>query len=918
MGCATSKHDDLPAVALCRERCSFLDEAIHHRFAFAEAHVAYLHSLKSVGASLHRFFDHDLDLSTSSSGSPLSPVLNIPAAHRKGGPSSSPVHPVKKPPAATRAIHHRHDSHSSSGSHLHHHSESEEYEDSGSESLHHHTETPTHGNQYGQFTYADHETLGFGAPPPYQAGGGGFGAPYQAGGGGFGAPYQVGGGGGGGGGGGFGPPYQVSETGGGYGAPYQVGGAGGGYGAPYQVGGAGGGYGAPYQVGGGGGGFMHMNYMRRQTTPSVTYQQRPISPETVRMGEASSSYFPYPYPNSNNPNSFNTYPDYPNYGGGFFPSSMQRPFGVSSPPVPSVAGPSSAPSTSKPPPPPPSPPRSSPWDFLNPFETFESNNYITPYTPSRDSREVREEEGIPDLEEEDFEHEVVKEVHGHQKFVEGESEGHGGSHSKGGALEEEREKQSDSESLYRGRPSAAMENEQVEFEVHVVDKKVVDEEGKSGHGGNLAGFKARAFKDDSDVVKEIQVQFERASESGNELTKMLEVGKLPHNRKNATYQVSSKMLHAITPSLVLSQPSTSKSADIQITDPAGSDVEGDVSSRYKNLSSTLNKLYLWEKKLYQEVKSEEKIRVLHERKSEKLKRLDQKGAEPHKVDMTRQLVRSLSTKIRIAIQVVDKISEKINKMRDEELWPQLNVLIQGLSKMWKGMLECHHNQCQAIGEAKRLDAIASHTHLSDAHLEATLQLEQELLNWTLRFSCWVNAQKGYVRALNTWLMKCLLYVPEETADGRVPFSPGRIGAPPIFVICNQWSQTIEGVSEKEVIDCMRDFASNILQLWERDKHEMRQRMMVHKDMERKVKNLEREDQKIQKGIHALGKRIVLISGDESGLALNKHVIYQSDTSTSSSLQAGLRHIFEAMERFTAKSLKVYEELLQRIEEDDLA
>ncbi|MCD7463990.1 hypothetical protein HAX54_051888 [Datura stramonium] len=662
---------------------------------------------------------------------------------------------------------------------------------------------------------------------------------------------------------------------------------------------------------------MHMNFMRKHSTPSMTYQQRPISPQTVRMGEASSSYYPYPYPNINNPNSYNNYPDYPNYGGEFFSSSMQRPYGVSSPPAPSGAG--SAPSTSKPPPPPPSPPRSSPWDFLNPFETFESNNYPTPYTPSRDSREVREEEGIPDLEDEDFEHEAVKEVHGHQKFIDGEAGG--GNYSKAVAEEEEGEKQNDIESLYRGgRTSGSVENEQqqeVEYEVHIVDKKVVDEE-RNKSGGNVKA--SRAFKDDSDVVKEIQVQFEQASESGNELAKMLEVGKLPHNRKHATYQVSSKMLHAITPSLsvVSSKPSTSKSDVIQIADPAASDVEGDVNSRYRSLSSTLNKLYLWEKKLYQEVKSEEKIRVLHERKSEKLKRLDQKGAEAHKVDMTRQLVRSLSTKIRIAIQVVDKISEKINKMRDEELWPQLNELIQGLSKMWKGMLECHRNQCQAIGEAKRLDAIASHKHLGDAHLEATLQLEHDLLNWTLRFSCWVTAQKGYVRALNTWLMKCLLYVPEETPDGRVPFSPGRIGAPPIFVICNQWSQTLEGVSEKEVIDCMRDFASNVLQLWERDKHEMRQRMMVNKDMERKVKNLEREDQKIQKGIHALCKRIVLVSGDESGLSLNRHVVYQSDTSKNSSLQVGLRHIFEAMERFTAKSLKVYEELLQRIEEDDMA
>lgn len=74
---------------------------------------------------------------------------------------------------------------------------------------------------------------------------------------------------------------------------------------------------------------------------------------------------------------------------------------------------------------------------------------------------------------------------------------------------------------------------------------------------------------------------------------------------------------------------------------------------------------------------EEKMRVLHERKLRRLKRLDEKGAEAHKIETTRSLVRSLSTKIRISIQVVDKISVKINKVRDEDLWPQLNEFIQG-------------------------------------------------------------------------------------------------------------------------------------------------------------------------------------------------------------------------------------------------
>ncbi|KAJ8570972.1 hypothetical protein K7X08_037944 [Anisodus acutangulus] len=780
MGCTTSKIDDLPAVALCRDRCSFLDEAIHYRYALAEAHLAYLHSLKTVGLSLHNFSRQNAHLSQ---------------------PPHSPVHikteEKKHPPAAI--YQNNHDSQSSSGSHLHFHSDEDEDEGSGYESLHHHidsTNIPLH--QYGHFTYGDHAILGLGHP------------------------------------------YPVGVN------------------------------------GGGGDGFMHMNYMRNQTTPLVTYEQRPVSTETVRMSEhePSSSYYPYPYGNGNN------YPDYNNYGS-------------------EVVGPTLVSSSSKQPPP--SPPRSSPWEFLNPFETFESYPVYTP--SSRDSREVREEEGIPDLEnDEDFENEVVKEVHEDQRFVDEGSNAVAEN-------ENENEKAGDSESIqHRSRPSSSTENDPdpVEYEVHVVDKKVVNEEESRG---NVASFKS-----DSDVVKEIQVQFERASESGNELAKMLEVGKLPHNRKHATYQVSSKMLHAIAPSSsVLSLPST-----IEIADHAILDVEGDISSRPRNISSTLQKLYLWEKKLFEEVKAEEKIRVLHERKSRKLKQLDEKGAESHKVDMTRKLVLSVSSKIRIAIQVVDKISEKINKLRDEELWPQLNELIQGLSRMWKSMLECHRYQCLAIGEAKQLDAIASHKHSSDAHLEATLQLEHELLNWTLSFSCWVSAQKGYVRALNNWLMKCLLYVPEETDDGIAPFSPGRIGAPLIFVICNRWSQTFERVSEKEVVDCMRDFATNVLQLWERDKLELRQKMMVNKDMERQVKNLEREDQKIQKEIHALDKRIVLVSGEEHSLSLNRHVVYQSETSKNSSFQVGLQRIFEAMERFTSNSLKVYEELLQCIEEDRLA
>ncbi|CAI9104818.1 OLC1v1003582C1 [Oldenlandia corymbosa var. corymbosa] len=869
MGCGSSKLDDLPAVALCRDRCAFLDEAIRLRYVMAQSHLAYTHSLKTVGASLNRFFDRDL-----SAAEPPSPVLNIPGP-RKGEPSSSstgdPASSDKIAAASSAApksavVHHHSRSHS--GSHLHFHSDSDSDDDV--DHNHVHGDDDSASSSFHRHDGHDHFSDG-GPPSPTIPQYGYLGFPDS---------------------GSFGMGFPGSSS--------------------YPT---------------GTGTYMHMNFMRKHTTPSVSYQQKPVSPEIVRMGMAgeaspyppSSSYYPYPpYQNHNFFNFTNNYGAAgPGVGGGYpypYPGSSS-----SSGPPPIGPGPSS--SGPKEPPPPPSPPRASAWEFLNPFESFEK--YYPPYTApsSRDSREVREEEGIPDLEEEDYQQEVVKEIHGDQKFVAVPGGGGKAAASMSHELEddedddEEEEEEEKGDALYRNR--AVESDAAAEYEVHMVDKKVVHDDVEPKR--KSTGFKGG----DSEVIREIQFQFERASECGNDLANILEVGKLPYNKNrkhHAANKVSSKMLHAITPSLsvVSSGPSTSKRDDIEKVGPAllDVDVEEDLNLRSIKLSSTLHKLYLWEKKLYEEVKVEEKMRILHERKCRKLKRLDETGAEAHKVDATRALVKSLSTKIRIAIQVVDKISVKINRVRDEELWPQLRELIQGLARMWRSMLECHINQCQAIGEAKNLDAIASAKHFSEAHVEATSQLQHDVINWTVAFSCWIGAQKGYVRALNKWLMKSLLYVPEETDDGIAPFSPGRIGAPPIFVICNQWSQGLDGVSEKEVLDCMRDFASSVLHLWEQDKLGMRNMMTnANKDGERRIKNLEREDQKIHKEMQALEKRMIMVSGDDNnGLSLSGNVVYQSDTSKSGSIQLRLQRIFEAMERFTANSLKVHEELLQRIED----
>nr|CAN74079.1 hypothetical protein VITISV_000980 [Vitis vinifera] len=528
--------------------------------------------------------------------------------------------------------------------------------------------------------------------------------------------------------------------------------------------------------------------------------------------------------------------------------------------------------------PPPSPPRNSAWDFLN---LFDESYKLQPYSPMLGSEGVRDE----------GKQEVAKEE---RKFDDGGF----------------REETSAKVGRARSREDAV-----VECAAHTMEKRENGDSDKEpveerSDSATIAPTGTQGvMRSVSEAMREIQVLFERASESGGGVSKMLEAGKLNYHPKSGVYQVSSKMLHVITPSLLVvsSQPSTENIGSIYL------DLNEDMGMSSGNLSSTLKKLHMWEKKLYDEVKGEEKLRIMHERKCKQLKLFDEKGADAQKAETTQTLVQSISTKIRIAIDVVDKISITINKLRDEELWPQINELIHGFSGMWKAMLECLKSQSQAVSEANSLDAIICNGKLSDDYLEALIELKLELQNWNLRFTNWIDTQKGFVKVLNSWLLRCLLYEPEETPDGAVPISPTSVGAPPVFVFCNQWAEAMERFSAEEVVEAIQAFFTTVNQLLELHSVDLQQRMIADKDMERKVKNLEKKEQKMQKVMQAGEKKMTLEPG-ESGSLLPGVAVKQAQMINVGSLQSGLRQIFEAMERFTANLMQSYEELLVSIED----
>ncbi|TVU02882.1 hypothetical protein EJB05_51605, partial [Eragrostis curvula] len=142
-------------------------------------------------------------------------------------------------------------------------------------------------------------------------------------------------------------------------------------------------------------------------------------------------------------------------------------------------------------------------------------------------------------------------------------------------------------------------------------------------------------------------------------------------------------------------------------------------------------------------------------------------------------------------RVIKSISDKINKSRDEVLWPQTHELIQGFSQA-VGM---------ALSQATNIDSTIAAASFGEAQIDLVKQLELQLLDMTTR------------------LAKRIEYVPEETDDGVPPFPLGHLGAPHVFIICNNWVINIARTSQMDVVHTMQAFASNVLHIWKRPRSE---------------------------------------------------------------------------------------------------
>ncbi|WOG92121.1 hypothetical protein DCAR_0311380 [Daucus carota subsp. sativus] len=421
-------------------------------------------------------------------------------------------------------------------------------------------------------------------------------------------------------------------------------------------------------------------------------------------------------------------------------------------------------------------------------------------------------------------------------------------------------------------------------------------------------FITHRAKDFLSSIKDIENRFFRASECGREVSRMLEANKIRIGYSEAGGKSSGMgFLEMLTPNCCGGAPLVSHEHSRNVTkvitwnrstsarssssrsplataskddnDDSGSEFAEEFCMIAGSHSSTLDRMYAWERKLYDEVKASECIRKEYDRKCDQLRHQFAKDLSSSIIDKTRSVIKDLHSRTIVALHAVDSIAKRIEKMRDEELLPQLIELVQGLVRMWKAMLECHHAQYITISLAYHAKN-STRTPQGVTKQEIMDQLQHEMECFGLSFADWINSHNSYVQALNGWLQNCIMQ-PREKSKGRRAFSPRRVVAPPIIVLGRDWCAGIQNLPSEELNEAIKSLLY---------------------DLRHSVEHQEEEPQ---------NKQPIL---DTSGnIEADVNEVNSAASSNLSSIHSSLTKVLDRLTKFSEASLKMYEDIRQKNE-----
>lgn len=326
---------------------------------------------------------------------------------------------------------------------------------------------------------------------------------------------------------------------------------------------------------------------------------------------------------------------------------------------------------------------------------------------------------------------------------------------------------------------------------------------RSGHSVNLL-----------QILRKIDDHFLHASQSAHEVCNMLEANRLHYHSNFADNRGhidhAARVMRAIT---------WNKSFRGMQNGDGAKDDFGTV--EHETHATVLDKLLAWEKKLYDEVKAAELMKLEYQRKVALLSKQKKRGASSESLEKTKAAVSHLHTRYIVDMQSMDSTVSEVNHLRDDQLYPKLVALVDRMVKMWETMSAHHDGQLNLANDLKALNISHTPNETSKHHYDQTQQLLLVAQEWSLQFDKLVTHQKKYIQALNSWLK--LNLVPIESSLKEKISSPPRILHPPIQPLLVSWHDHLNKLPDELAKTAISSFAAVI------------KTIIVHQEEEMKMK-----------------------------------------------------------------------------------
>ncbi|GJN14296.1 hypothetical protein PR202_gb01100 [Eleusine coracana subsp. coracana] len=275
---------------------------------------------------------------------------------------------------------------------------------------------------------------------------------------------------------------------------------------------------------------------------------------------------------------------------------------------------------------------------------------------------------------------------------------------------------------------------------------------------------------------------------------------------------------------------------MQNGDDGKDDSEND---EWETLATVVDKILAWEKKLYDEVKAGELMKLEYQRKVALLNRQKKHNASIEVLEKTKAAVTHLHTRYIVDMQSMDSTVSEIQHLRDNQLYPKLLDLADRMAKMWEDMHMHHANQLKIVLNLKAVDISDSHIETSAHHHSHTRQLREIVEKWNTNFSDLMNHQKEYINALYSWLK--LNLVPIESSLKEKVASPPRMQQPRIKAFLQAWNEHLTKLPDdlaKTAIVSFRAVLDTILSVQDEELKQKEICEHTHREYMRKARAFE--------------------------------------------------------------------------------